>query len=203
MLDSPFVRRVAIALEEAEVSYEHLSLATVGQAEEFAKYSPLKRAPTFVLPTGATLFDSQLILEFLREDERAVEALFPRERDARILHTSVLGAALGLGDKAVSALYEKVFHPLEARSARVLQRNRGQFIDTLAWLEERAPRRGFLFGEKPSIADITVGTCLCFAREVHPEMVELRGAARLEQWCARLDALPSFRKTYLAVEPPS
>ena len=67
MLDSPFVRRVAIVLEHYGLHYENLPLRTFGHAEQFSAYSPLKRAPTLILPTGAALFDSHLIVDHLDE----------------------------------------------------------------------------------------------------------------------------------------
>src|SRR5207237_9213812 len=104
---------------------------------------------------------------------------------------------------AVSALYERVFHPAPQRSARVLDRVRGQLGDSIAWLEERAPASGCLFGERPSHGDVAVGTALCFAREAHPDLVDLATAPRLAAWTRRLDARPEFVKTYLALDPPN
>jgi len=202
MLDSPFVRRVAIALELYGIEYRNLPLRTVGDADAFAAYSPLKRAPTLVLPTGEALFDSHLILEHLDESVALQARLLPAAPVERLLCRQVMGVACGIADKAVSAVYEKVFHTPEQRSARVLERNRGQFADSLAWLEARAPANDFLFGARPSHADIVVGTALCFTREVHPELLLLHEAPSVSAWAKRLDALPVFMKTYLAVEPP-
>jgi glutathione S-transferase len=202
MLDSPFVRRVAIALELYALPYTNLPLATVGDAERFATYSPLKRAPTLVLPGGEVLFDSHLILEHIDESIAPEARLIPSSPSERLLCRQVMGVACGLADKAVSAIYEKVFHPAPHRSARVLERIRGQLADSFAWLEHRAPASGCLFGERPSHADIAVGSALCFVREAHPDLVDLAAAPRLAAWAGRLDARPEFVKTYLALEPP-
>jgi len=202
MLDSPFVRRVAIALEHYGLPYRNLSVATVAQEAEFARYSPLKRAPTLVLQDGEHLFDSHLILAHLDELEAGTTPLLPVEPAARLRCRQVLGIATGLADKAVSAVYERVFHRPEGRSQRLWKRLGGQLEDALAWLEAAAPEQDFLFGTELSHADIAVGTGLCFARESQPDLLPLATAPRVRTWCARLDALPVFQKTYLAIEPP-
>ena len=47
--DSPFVRRVAIALRLYGMAYEHRPWSTFGDAERIAPFNPLRRVPTLVL----------------------------------------------------------------------------------------------------------------------------------------------------------
>jgi glutathione S-transferase len=201
MLDSPFVRRVAIALEVYELSYDNLPLRTIGDAAEFARYSPLKRAPTLVLPEGGTLVDSHLILAHLDELVPAERCLTPRDAAARLACRQVIGVAAGLADKSVSAFYERNFHTPEQRSARLLERNRGQLADSLTWLEARAPEQ-WLLGADLCHADIMVGAAVRFASAALPDLLDLGPVPRVSAWCARLEALPVFRKTYLSFDPP-
>jgi glutathione S-transferase len=201
MLDSPFVRRVAVALELYGLEYENLPLRTVGDAAEFARYSPLKRAPTLVLPDGAVLVDSHMILAHLDELVPADQSLTPTEPAARLACRQVVGVAAGLADKAVSAFYEKNFHPLEQQNPRLLARNRGQLVDSLAWLEARAPKQ-WLQGSALCHADVMVGVAIRFAGDALPDMLELGPVPGVAAWCERLEALPVFRKTYLSFDPP-
>ena len=201
MLDSPFVRRVAVALELYEFGYENLPLRTVGDAAQFARYSPLKRAPTLVLPDGQTLVDSHMILAHLDEQVPAERCLTPSSAAPRLTCRQVVGVAAGLADKAVSAFYEKNFHTPEQRNTRLLERNRGQLADSLAWLEERAPTQ-WLYGSSPSHADIMVGAAVRFASDAVPDLLDLGPAPRVAAWCRRLEALPVFVKTYLSFDPP-
>jgi glutathione S-transferase len=201
MLDSPFVRRVAVALEVYGMPYENLPLRTLGDAAEFARYSPLKRAPTLVLPDGAALVDSHMILAHLDELAPEERCLTPRDTAGRLLCRQVVGVAAGLADKSVSAFYERNFHAPEQRSARLLERNRGQLADSLAWLEERAPAQ-WLVGSKPCHADIMVGVGLRFAKDALPDMLDLAAVPRVAAWFARLEALPELCKTYLAFDAP-
>lgn len=201
MLDSPFVRRVAVTLELARIPYQNLSLATYGDAERFASYSPLKRAPTLVLESGETLFDSHIILAYLAERFDTVAALMPSAPSERLRCYQVMGAATGLADKAVSAIYEKTFHA-DSPSSLQLRRNEGQLVDALAWLEQRAPEDGWLTGDVLSQADIAVGAAVRFASESHPDWVVLARYPRVAAWCGRLEALAEFKRTYLRLEPP-
>ncbi len=56
--DSPFVRRVAIALDLLGFAFEHRPWSVFGDAEKVAAYNPMKRVPTLVLDDGETLLDS-------------------------------------------------------------------------------------------------------------------------------------------------
>jgi len=201
MLDSPFVRRVAIALDLYGLSYENLPLRTVGDAAEFARYSPLKRAPTLVLADGATLVDSHMILAHLDELVPPARCLTPSDAAARLACRQVVGVAAGIADKAVSAFYERNFHTPEQRNARLLERNRGQLVDSLAWLEARAPEQ-WLLGSDLCHADIMVGAGLRFAGDALPDWLDLKPVPRVAGWLERLEALPVFRSTYLAFDPP-
>jgi glutathione S-transferase len=203
MLDSPFVRRVAIALQRAAIPYENLPLRTFDHAERFARYSPLKRAPTLVLESGEALFDSHLILAYLAERHPEVAALLPADSAKRLRCFQAMGVATGLADKAVSGVYEKVFHAPEHRHPVLMQRLAAQLTDALAWLEERAPEAGWLVGDTLSHADIAVGAAICFTREAHPDLVAMHAYPRVAAWCARLDALEAFQATYLPLDPPT
>jgi len=44
--DSPFVRRVAIAMRFYGIAYEHRPWSTFGDADKIAPYNPLRRVPT-------------------------------------------------------------------------------------------------------------------------------------------------------------
>lgn len=56
--DSPFVRRVAIALHLYGIGYEHRRWSTFGDADRIAAFNPLRRVPTLVLDNGEALLES-------------------------------------------------------------------------------------------------------------------------------------------------
>ena len=106
--DSPFVRRVGIALTIYEMAFEHAPWSTFGEADKIAKYNPLRRVPTLVLDDGAVLMDSAsilMVLDGMAGPERAVLAR-PGEDGLHSLRIAAMAA--GVADKGVSLLYERV-----------------------------------------------------------------------------------------------
>src|ERR1700756_1249005 len=77
MLDSPYVRRVAISLELYGVAFEHQSLSVFSTFDEFSRINPVVKAPTLVLDDGTMLMDSGLILEYLEALAPAAKKLLP------------------------------------------------------------------------------------------------------------------------------
>jgi hypothetical protein len=56
--DSPFVRRVGIALDLYGLSYQHEPYSVFRDAEKIAAYNPLRRVPTLVLDDGVALSET-------------------------------------------------------------------------------------------------------------------------------------------------
>src|SRR5687768_10546277 len=106
--DSPFVRRVAIALQHYAIAYDHRPWSVWGRADDIARYNPLRRVPVLVLDSGEALVESGAILDALDDMVPAGRALVPRSGDARRAALRVCALATGLADKAVSLLYEHV-----------------------------------------------------------------------------------------------
>ena len=65
MLDSPYVRRVAISLDLYGVDFVHEPLSVFRSFDAFAQINPVVKAPTLVLDDGTVLMDSSLILDYL------------------------------------------------------------------------------------------------------------------------------------------
>ena len=64
MLDSPYVRRVAISLQLLGLPFEHRSLSVFRTFDQFREINPVVKAPTVVFDDGEILMDSTLILEY-------------------------------------------------------------------------------------------------------------------------------------------
>ena len=167
--DSPFVRRVGIALHLYGIAWEQRPWSTFGDAERLAALNPLRRVPTLVLDDGEVLIESGAILDHLDELVGPAAALLPATGAARrrALHTCAL--ATGLADKAVSLLYERLLH---AEASDVwTARCRAQVDGVLDALErERAGlATPWWFGARVGHADIAVACALRFTAEAHGE----------------------------------
>ena len=108
--DSPFVRRVGIALTLYGLPFEHRPWSVFGDADKIRAYNPLVRVPTLVLDDGEVLIESHSILDYLDRLVPADRAMFPAAEPARHRALKVAALATGLADKAVSLFYERRLH---------------------------------------------------------------------------------------------
>ena len=63
MLDSPYVRRVAISLQLLGLDFEHRPISVFRTFDQFRQINPVVKAPTLVCDDGTVLMDSTLIPE--------------------------------------------------------------------------------------------------------------------------------------------
>ena len=134
MLDSPYVRRVAISLRLLGLPFEHRSISVFREMPAFAAINPVLKAPSFVCDDGAVLMDSTLILQ-LAERVAAPRTLLPVEPGAFQHDLRVQGLALAACEKAVQIVYERSLRPEEKRHAPWVDRVRSQLGEALRQLE--------------------------------------------------------------------
>src|SRR5258707_14456661 len=72
--DSPFVRRVAIALRLYDLAFEHRPWSTFGDSDRIAPYNPLRRAAAPVLGGGGAVIARTRILAYFYEGVWAGQA---------------------------------------------------------------------------------------------------------------------------------
>jgi glutathione S-transferase len=201
--DSPFVRRVGIALTLYELPFEHRPWSVFGDGERIAPLNPLVRVPTLELDDGLVLAESHAMLDYLDSLVSPERALFPRQEPARHRALRIAGLAMGLAEKAVSLFYELKLH--DQISQTWAGRCRGQIEGVLAALErERAGRTGdWWFGDRIGHADIALACALRFASDAHPDLVVLGNYPALAAHSARCEALDVFQTISQPFIPPS
>ncbi|WP_369719434.1 MULTISPECIES: glutathione S-transferase family protein [unclassified Bradyrhizobium] len=200
--DSPFVRRVAIALRLYGLAFEHRPWSTFGDADKIAPYNPLRRVPTLVLDDGEALIESTIILDYLDERVGADKAMLPRTGAERRRHLRICALASGLGDKAVSLLYERVLR--KEQLALWVERCQAQIADVLTVLEtERAKvTMPYWLGDRIGHADVAVACVVRFTREAHPQLFEASHYPALSAHAARCEALAPFQEIVQPLAPP-
>jgi glutathione S-transferase len=201
--DSPFVRRIAIALRLYDLAFEHRPWSTFGEGDKIAPYNPLRRVPTLVLDSGEVLIESTAILDYLDELVGPERAMIAAQGPARRHALKVCALATGLGDKAVSLVYERVLRK-DAPSKIWVERCEAQIGGVLDVLEREhaAIATPYWFGERIGHADIAVTCVLRFTGE-DPGLL---GGARypsLTAHAARCEALPVFAEIVQTFNPPS
>jgi glutathione S-transferase len=115
----------------------------------------------------------------------------------------ICALATGLGDKAVSLLYERVLRKdalklwVERCEAQI-----GGVLDALE-KERVAVVSPYWFGERIGHADIAVACVLRFTGEAHPGLFSAARYPALSAHAARCEALPPFGEIVQPLSPPS
>jgi glutathione S-transferase len=200
--DSPFVRRVAIALKLYGLPFEHRPWSTFGDADKIAPYNPLRRVPTLVLDDGEALIESTIILDYLDDFVGEAKAMLPRAGVERRRHLRICALASGLGDKAVSLLYERVLR--KEQLALWVERCQAQIGDVLKVLEaERAKvTTPYWLGDRIGHADVAVACVVRFTREAHPQLFDASRYPALTAHAERCEALAPFKEIVQPLAPP-
>ncbi|CCD95390.1 putative Glutathione transferase [Bradyrhizobium sp. ORS 375] len=201
--DSPFVRRTAIALRLYGIPFEHKPWSTFGDADKIAPYNPLLRVPVLVLDGGEALIDSAAILDHLDEAVGAERAMLAPRGGLRRQQLHTIALATGLGDKAVSLIYERVLR--KDQLALWVARCEAQISGVLAMLEaERAAvSTEYWYGDRIGHADIAVACMLRFTSEAHPHLFDPARYPALAAHAAKCEALPPFQEIVQPLAPPS
>lgn len=190
--DSPFVRRVAVAMNYWEMPFERRVQSVFTEFGELLKVNPLGKVPALLLDDGECLFDSRMILDYL-------DQLAPRERrlvpDALPERRAVLRAesvALGLAEKC----YERGIEFARRQPGKVdevwADRLKTQIESALGWLESLKPNP-WLCGDRICLADITCAVAFTFLREKQQIPLSRGDYPGIEQHCDRCERLPIFQ----------
>ena len=201
--DSPFVRRVGIALRLYDMPFEQRPWSTFSDADEIAHYNPLLRVPTLVLDDGEVLIESGAILDHLDEVAGLDMCLIAPSGVERRHALKICALATGLADKAVSMFYERALH--ETASAAWLARCQRQIGAVLDALEsERAKRpTPYWFGARIGHPDIAVACALRFVGDAHPQVMDRQKWPLLVADAAQCEAMDVFQEISQPFIPPS
>jgi glutathione S-transferase len=200
--DSPFARRVAIAMRLYGLAFDHKPWSTFGDADKIAPYNPLRRVPTLVLDSGEALIESHIILDYLDELVGEAKAMIPPHGAERRRHLRICALATGLGDKSVSLVYESVLRKEQLKLW--VERCEAQVSGALDVLEQEraAVKTPYWFGERIGHSDIAVACVLRFTTEAHPHLYNATRYPSLSAHAARCEALPPFKEIVQPLVPP-
>jgi glutathione S-transferase len=194
MLDSPYVRRVAIALMRLGLTFEHRPISLFRHVEEFAAVNPLIKAPTLVADDGTVLMDSTLIIDYARTLAPDAHSLMPRAPKAQLRAMRLLGLSLVVCEKAVQFHYERVLRPAEKRYEPWAGRVRGQLLAGLEALDREINEgKGWLFEDRMMLADITLATAFAFTQSYLADVVDRTQYGAVASFSARAEDSAEFR----------
>jgi len=192
MLDSPYVRRVAISLQLLGLRFEHQSLSVFRTLAQFQQINPVVKAPTLVCDDGEVLMDSTLILQYA-ESLACPRTLMPSTLPEMQHDLRVIGLALAACEKSVQIIYERTLRPPEKQHAPWVERVTGQLLSAYAALEEHVARRPLgATSATISQAGVTLAVTWHFTQQVIAALVPASDYPRLVAYSTAAEALAEF-----------
>jgi len=191
MLDSPYVRRVAISLRLLGMPFMHRPVSVFSTFEQFRAINPVVKAPTLVCDDGTVLMDSTLILDYA--EALAGRSLMPADVADRLRALRMTGLALAACEKTVQIVYEHNLRPAEKLHQPWLDRVQGQLVAAYSALEQEVvavplPSDGSAMTQ----AGVSLAVAWSFTQLMLPEVIVPAGFPSLAAYAARAENLPAF-----------
>ena len=194
MLDSPFVRRVAVTLDLLGVAFRHEALSVFSTFNEFQRINPVVKAPTLVLDDGTVLMESSLIIAYLESRPATGQALWSRDATERAHeYRAVAPRACRLrkerpaGVRAEPAAREFQFEPW-------VERVTGQLLAAFGELERDVAGNPGRYASVRSHATIAAAIAWNFAQSLLAIVVPAAAHPALALLSARMEREPAFLK---------
>jgi len=193
MLDSPYVRRVAISLQLLDLRFEHHSLSVFSTFEQFQAINPVVKAPSLICDDGEVLMDSTLILEYAEALAVPRKSLMPRDLAERQHALYIIGLALAACEKSVQIVYERNLRPVEKLHEPWITRVTGQLLAAYGALESALKRQPLAF-TSASIdqAGVSVAVAWQFTQQMLPEIVPAVNYPALSEFSSKVETLAEF-----------
>jgi glutathione S-transferase len=195
MLDSPYVRRVAITLKCLDIPFEHASVSVFRNFEQFQQINPVVKAPTLVLDDGEVLMDSNLIIDYLEALAGPESSLMPADLNQRVRSLRLIGLAMAANEKSVQIYYERNLRPAEKQHAPWLERVRGQLLAAYSQLERELVRQPLKMDGSIAQDGITLAVAWSFTQLVIADQVDVVQYPRIKEFTAYAEKLEAFIST--------
>lgn len=193
MLDSPYVRRVAVSAKRLGIDLEHDSVSVFRHFEQFQQINPVVKAPTLILDDGVVLMDSTLILDYL--EASVSKSLLPKELRQRAHALRLIGLSLAACEKAVQLYYERNLRPADIQYQPWVERVEGQLAAAFTALEQELEQNGLPTDGTLTQAGISLAVAWSFTDLVVPDQIDTRRYPHIAQYTAYAETLEVFVST--------
>ena len=194
MLDSPYVRRVAISLEILGVPFKHEAVSVFSTFERFQSINPVVKAPTLVCEDGEILMDSSLILQFVEATAARGRSLWSSDPVELQHQFRAVSLALAACEKSVQIVYERNLRPKEAQYEPWMGRVSGQLLAAYAALEHEVQIRPAMFSAPHNHPSITAAVAWQFTQSMLASVVPASNHWGLVTLSERLEQTSEFQK---------
>jgi glutathione S-transferase len=193
-LASPYTRKVRIVLAEKKIECE-MELVDVSPVDNPVNaHNPLGKVPTLILDDGTALYDSRVIVGFL-DSVSPISRLIPEEKRDRVAVRRWEALADGVLDAGLLVRYEGTREKRE-QSKPWLDKQLARMHRAVAQMEADLGERPWCHGERYSLADIALGSCLGWLDFRKPGEVDWHARyPALARHYAKLMERPAFVET--------
>ena len=193
MLDSPYVRRVAVSLQLLGLRFEHQPVSVFSTFSQFQKINPVVKAPSLVCDDGVVLMDSTLILQYAEAMAAPRASLMPRGTAELKRSLRITGLALAACEKSVQIVYEHELRPSEKLHQPWLSRVTGQLLAAYGALEAELTHQP-LAASRAGIDQAGVSTAIAwhFTQQMLPQVVLAANYPALQAFSREAEALREF-----------
>ena len=195
MLDSPYVRRVAISAKCLGIALEHESVSVFRHFQRFQGINPVVKAPTLVLDDGTVLMDSTLIIDYLQALAAPGKSLMPDDLAQRLRSLRLIGLALAACEKSVQLYYERNLRPEQIQHAPWVERVEGQLAAAYRMLEQELAKQPLDTDGTLDQAGITVAVAWSFTNLVVADQVRGQSFPSISAFTAYAEGLEAFVST--------
>jgi glutathione S-transferase len=169
---SPYTRKVRIVLAEKKIDCD-FEVADVNPSENAVNaLNPLGKVPTLVLDDGTALFDSRVIVEFL-DAVSPISRLIPDDNRERVAVRRWEALADGTLDAGLLIRYEGL-RPKKEQGEAWIAKQKGKLERGLALMAAELGEKPWCHGDRYSLADIALGSCLGWVEFRKPAGVDWR-----------------------------
>lgn len=195
MLDSSFVRRVAISLDMLNIPFEHIPLSVFKNYSEFRQVNPVVKAPSFITDEGIVFSDSSLILHYIETRYQCHDKLWPQDSpDSFPLDMRAVSLGLVACEKCAQFIYEKNLRPEAYRYEPWLDRVKEQLIHALTGLEVELQNRPAAFAIALRQATITAAITWQFVNAFMPDVADPAQHPHLAALSTKMEATAVYLK---------
>jgi glutathione S-transferase len=193
MLDSPYVRRVAVSLQLLGLRFEHQPVSVFSTFAQFQRINPVVKAPSLVCDDGVVLMDSTLILQYAEAIAAPRASLVPRGIAELKRSLRITGLALAACEKSVQIVYEHELRPSEKLHQPWLSRVTGQLLAAYGALEAELTHQP-LAASRAGIDQAGVSAAIAwhFTQQMLPQVVVAANYPALQSFSRQAEALPEF-----------
>lgn len=190
---SPYARKVRIQLAEKDIPFELITEVPWNRDTATPKYNPLEKLPVLICDDGESVYESRFINEWV-EFKHPTPPLMPNDTDSILLAKRFEILADGVCDACVLVFWERARTASvqsQEWTARQLRKAEGGLREISRLLDGR----DHCVGDRLTLADIAVGSCLGWLNVRMPENTWRRDYPNLASLQDRLETRPSFQST--------